>query len=295
MIQPEEKECCDRCHPSQSFRNCEDCFGCHTLPNDNPFHDSKDEDWSDKLRNRFEVMVNYGIKDGFWTEEERPAFMNVCRDIMGDFSSLKSQWEAKAYKKGKEEAEFELDKLQQMTYEQIGYDKGYEKGLAEGRIRQDDVVNEIIEMMENKKGRSSFYDGKTKMENKIEVLIETPKFSCIKYKDDGSVDYISPFFCPFNYGSIPNTQSGDGDRADAVVLGKRIKAGSKVMVPVIGGVFFTDNGEDDPKIICSDRPATEFQKLTVMGFFVFYAFAKGILNRLRGKKGVTKLEKVDLQ
>jgi inorganic pyrophosphatase len=122
----------------------------------------------------------------------------------------------------------------------------------------------------------------------LQIIIETPKFSFIKYKDDGSVDYISPIPCPFNYGSVPNTTSGDGDRLDAIVLGKKLKGGSRAEVPVIGRVVFWDKGEEDPKYICSDKPITNLQKLTLISFFLFFSVAKKVLNKIRRKGGLTQ-------
>lgn len=119
------------------------------------------------------------------------------------------------------------------------------------------------------------------------VIIETPRFSFIKRKDDGSIDYISPFPCPFNYGSVPDTVSGDGDRLDAVVLGKRLPRGENVTVQLRGIVNFTDKGEADPKYICSDKPLSIMDKLTIISFFKFFSLAKRLLNKVKGKKGET--------
>ena len=75
--------------------------------------------------------------------------------------------------------------------------------------------------------------------NTLRVIIETPKMSFIKRKDDGSIDYISPFPCPFNYGSVPGSIADDGDRSDAIVLGKRLKQGSLIEeIPIVGVVRF---------------------------------------------------------
>lgn len=128
----------------------------------------------------------------------------------------------------------------------------------------------------------------------LEVVIETPRFSFTKYKDDGSVDYMSPIPCPFNYGSVPGTVSGDGDRLDAIVLGKRLKGGTHIKVPIIGRVIFFDKGEEDPKYICSENPMTFGQKITIKLFFFFFSFAKQVLNKLRGKKGLTKYNGIEL-
>ncbi len=117
----------------------------------------------------------------------------------------------------------------------------------------------------------------------VEVVIEVPRFGFIKRKDDGGVDFISPLPCPFNYGSVPNTQSGDGDRQDAVVLGPRLARGTKVRVPVLARVTFIDAGLPDPKWICSSAPLTDSDRNAVRRFFTFYARAKQLLYVLRGR------------
>lgn len=124
----------------------------------------------------------------------------------------------------------------------------------------------------------------------LEVVIDTPRFSIIKRKDDGSVDYVSPLPCPFNYGSVPHTLSGDGDRLDAVVLGARLPRGARVHVNVLALVRFVDAGEPDPKYVCSARPWRSRDALLVAAFFTAYAHLKGTLNLLRGKRGATRYE-----
>ena len=37
----------------------------------------------------------------------------------------------------------------------------------------------------------------------VEVCIEIPRGSFIKRGSSGELDFVSPFPCPFNYGSIP--------------------------------------------------------------------------------------------
>lgn len=124
--------------------------------------------------------------------------------------------------------------------------------------------------------------------SELEVIIEVPRGGFIKRTDAGTIDYVSPFPCPFNYGSVPDTRSGDGDRLDVVVLGPSLKAGTRVRGKVVGLVRFTDAGEDDPKLICSDAPPTTRELRTVTGFFRRYAFLKGALNFLRRKSGATR-------
>ncbi|MDB4990884.1 MAG: hypothetical protein JWN04_6062 [Myxococcaceae bacterium] len=122
----------------------------------------------------------------------------------------------------------------------------------------------------------------------LEVVIEVPRGSFIKRDDDGRVDYISPLPCPFNYGSVPNTISGDGDRLDALVLGARLPRGTRVTLPVVGLVHFVDAGDSDPKYICARGPLRARDRLLVAGFFRSYALLKGALNLLRGKTGSTR-------
>jgi len=122
------------------------------------------------------------------------------------------------------------------------------------------------------------------------VVIDSPRGSLVKRKDDGAVDFLSPVPCPFNYGSVPDTISGDGDRIDAVVLGERLRAGSRVEVEVLAVAHFVDAGEDDPKWICGRGPLTDGARLQVDAFFRVYAFAKRALNRARGRSGETRYD-----
>ena len=119
--------------------------------------------------------------------------------------------------------------------------------------------------------------------DELEVVIEVPRLGFIKRKDDGSVDFISPLPCPFNYGSVPGTRSGDGDREDAVVLGPRLPRGTKVRVPVLARVQFIDAGLPDPKWICGTGPLANADRSAVRSFFTFYARAKRVLYSLRGR------------
>lgn len=122
----------------------------------------------------------------------------------------------------------------------------------------------------------------------LEVVIDVPRGSFIKRDDDGRLDYVSPLPCPFNYGSVPNTVSGDGDRLDALVLGPRLARGARVTLPVVALVHFTDAGQSDPKYVCAPSPMGVRDRWLVAGFFRTYAHLKGALNALRGKRGETR-------
>jgi inorganic pyrophosphatase len=123
--------------------------------------------------------------------------------------------------------------------------------------------------------------------HELDVVVDTPRFSVVKRRDDGSIDYVSPIPCPFNYGSVPDTEAGDGDRLDAVLLGPRRARGERVRAPVVALVHFVDAGEDDPKYVCAFGPLRRRDELLVAAFFTSYARLKGALNTLRGKRGAT--------
>lgn len=122
----------------------------------------------------------------------------------------------------------------------------------------------------------------------LEVVIDVPRGGFIKRTDAGRIDYISPFPSPFNYGSVPGTRSGDGDRLDAIVLGPARARGSRVRCRVVAVVRFTDAGEDDPKYVCTEQVASERELAVVERFFARYSWLKGLLNRVRGKRGETR-------
>jgi inorganic pyrophosphatase len=122
----------------------------------------------------------------------------------------------------------------------------------------------------------------------LTVVIDVPRGSFIKRDDEGAIDFISPIPCPFNYGHVPGTRADDGDALDAVVLGPRLPLGSTATVTVRERVDFIDAGCPDPKWVCASVPLSRFQQLQVTGFFRFYALAKGLINRVRGKRGPTR-------
>jgi inorganic pyrophosphatase len=118
-----------------------------------------------------------------------------------------------------------------------------------------------------------------------EILVESPRWSLVKRRADGSVDFISPLPCPYNYGCIPGLQSGDGDPLDVVVLGPRLHRGERVRVPVVGVIKFLDAGCADPKVICSTRPLRPVDKAGLAAFFRTYALFKRGLHLVRGQGG----------
>lgn len=84
----------------------------------------------------------------------------------------------------------------------------------------------------------------------VDVVIEVPKGSCLKRRPDGSVDFVVPFPCPFNYGSIHSFRAPDGDPLDAIVLGEYLPYGHKGTWNVKGMLKFMDAGFVDNKLVC---------------------------------------------
>lgn len=119
----------------------------------------------------------------------------------------------------------------------------------------------------------------------VEVVIEVPKGSIIKRCSSGSLDFVSPVPCPFNYGSVDAYIGLDGDLLDAVVLGPRLRRSTRLRVPAIGAIRITDRGMDDDKLICSNRPVGRLKRALILLFFKFYAKCKGLINICRGYSG----------
>lgn len=119
----------------------------------------------------------------------------------------------------------------------------------------------------------------------LEVVVEIPRGSFLKRGSTGSLDFLSPFPCPFNYGSVEAYIGLEGDLLDAVVLGPRLPRGSRVEVQACGAVGLTDRDMYDDKLICSQHPVSARKRLLVLLFFRFYARCKWLLNRVRGRPG----------
>ncbi|MBP1778036.1 MAG: inorganic pyrophosphatase [candidate division NC10 bacterium] len=112
----------------------------------------------------------------------------------------------------------------------------------------------------------------------VEVVIEVPRGSFVKRGSTGSVDFISPLPCPFNYGSVPQYVGMEGDLLDALVIGPRLPAGTRLRVKAWGAVTLVDRGMTDDKLICGPWPLRPHERRVVLGFFYFYARCKGLLN-----------------
>ena len=119
----------------------------------------------------------------------------------------------------------------------------------------------------------------------LDVIIEVPRGGFLKRGSTGEVDFVSPLPCPFNYGSVPRYLGLDDDLLDAVVLGPRLPAGSRVRVKAWGAISLRDRGMVDDKLVCSAEALQPAQRRNLLRFFHFYAACKGMLNFLRRRPG----------
>jgi inorganic pyrophosphatase len=119
----------------------------------------------------------------------------------------------------------------------------------------------------------------------VEVVIEVPRGSFLKRGSSGRIDFVSPLPCPFNYGAVPTHLGLEGDLLDALVLGPRLRLGTRMRMKAWGAVTFTDRGMSDDKLICSDHPPSPAELRKVLRFFHFYARCKGLLNLWRRRPG----------
>ena len=119
----------------------------------------------------------------------------------------------------------------------------------------------------------------------VEVVIEVPRGSFLKRGSTGSIDFVAPLPCPFNYGAVPTLLGLEGDLLDAVVLGPRLRYGTRLRVNAWGAVTLTDRGMSDDKLICCDHRPSAPEIRAVLRFFHFYAKCKGLLNLWRRRPG----------
>lgn len=124
----------------------------------------------------------------------------------------------------------------------------------------------------------------------VEVVIEIPRGSFLKRGSNGHVDFVSPFPCPYNYGSVHQYIGGEGDFLDALVLGPRLAIGSRVLVSAYGAVGLSERFMYDDKLVCASQPVTAGERNRIVWFFHTYSFCKGILNLLRGQRGRSRCE-----
>ena len=119
----------------------------------------------------------------------------------------------------------------------------------------------------------------------VEVVIEVPRGSFLKRDQGGAIRFVSPLPCPFNYGAVPTLLGLEGDFLDALVLGPRLRFGTRLRVKAWGAITLTDRGMSDDKLICGEFPPSRVEYCQVLRFFHFYARCKGLLNLARRRSG----------
>jgi len=126
----------------------------------------------------------------------------------------------------------------------------------------------------------------------VDVRIETPRGSFVKARPGGGRDFVSPFPCPFNYGSVPGTRAPDGEEVDALVLGPRLAAGARCRRTVLGVVAFVDAGRRDDKLVCGrgDELESARTRAAIRAFFTLYALCKRVGALLRRAPRPTRFE-----
>lgn len=106
------------------------------------------------------------------------------------------------------------------------------------------------------------------MTNTVDVIIEIPKNSRIKYEKDEKTGRIvcdrylkTPFNYPFNYGYIPNTLAPDNDPIDVFILmDEPLYPGTMIKVEILGVFKMIDCGEEDDKMIAIPASKLNFPK-----------------------------------
>ena len=124
----------------------------------------------------------------------------------------------------------------------------------------------------------------------LEVVIEIPRWSFLKRGAAGQFDFVSPFPCPFNYGSVRQFIGGDDDYLDAIVLGPRLARGARVKVNVHGAIGLTDRDMYDDKLVCSRHALQQSDRRRVLLLMRIYGRLKRVLNFCRRRRGRTVSE-----
>jgi len=122
----------------------------------------------------------------------------------------------------------------------------------------------------------------------MRVVVETPRWSFTKYRSvvgGFEPDLVSPLPALFNYGFIEGTSAADGMPEDAIVLGGRLRQGSRMDVKRLGVVRFIDDGVADDKAITSaGGRVTLVDKAMIHLFFAMYMVFKSVHYLLKERR-----------
>ena len=124
----------------------------------------------------------------------------------------------------------------------------------------------------------------------VQVQVEIPAWSRLKTHADGSLDFVAPLPCPWDYGHIPGETGGDGDPLDALLLTPRTALGQRQESAVQGVALFMDGGLQDDKLICAPDLPSRATRLAVGAFLLGYGVAKRLRHWRLGRSGATGLQ-----
>lgn len=127
----------------------------------------------------------------------------------------------------------------------------------------------------------------------VVVRVEIGRGHHVKRKDDGSVDFVSPWPAPFNYGCLPDVPGGDGDPLDAILLGPTRARGEDVPARVVGVVHWRDHGLVDDKLVCAVGPLTAAERALVERFFTWYAPLRHLVDLAKLRPGRLRTERIE--
>ena len=127
--------------------------------------------------------------------------------------------------------------------------------------------------------------GTTGTAPELQIVIEVPRGSFLKRGLGGDIHFVSPLPCPYNYGAVPAYLGMEGDLLDALVLGPRLRFGTRKRLRAWGAITLTDRGLSDDKLVCSEHRPSAGQIRNLLLFFRFYARCKWLINLLRGRPG----------
>lgn len=99
--------------------------------------------------------------------------------------------------------------------------------------------------------------GKNPLQGAVNVFVEIPKDSSIKYELDKETGVVmvdrflyTAMNFPFNYGFVPNTLADDGDPLDILVLSdKSVMPGVVISSQIIGMLEMEDEAGIDTKVL----------------------------------------------
>ena len=123
----------------------------------------------------------------------------------------------------------------------------------------------------------------------VRFVLTVRRGAFVKRRTDGSVYYVSPLPCPFDYGEVPGTMAADGDALDVVVWGAlpadAVGPGDDYALALQGAVDFYDDGVVDTKLIVGDTAPGASGRVAILAFFRLLALAKSLRGMVRQRGG----------